>query len=626
MFMKAKPIRTYSLTAFLLTGAMTVYASEDPSPERSMPEKRALETKASAHSYIAHRTHFCNEENPNGGKSLLEALNAANSDSQRTIDKLKAEINEHSAFVTILDSTVKAKTVHFDSLDKLAKGTGNEQAVIQNFNQALNTAVLLSAVQSITETTQEKFDPEAFKISMCEKLKDTRACGLFTQYFSSNRTSLNFLAEAYGMAKDKTNLRMHLSNHLKVKPILTPQMMSTLMKDNPKLSSFMQQTDAEEMMSCLDSENKSRSARECQTVLAKDENKKLIEAVKKEGQQLQETLAPLTNEIQASLAQSHAELASQQKLISENAKASADKDQKLKKAYAEETLKCRNQVNAIIKNSHRRNEMLESCNVAKNKEDVDAYLRNVSITLVKLKNAQAANNYRDIEHVKAYLLKKYLCQCAKDKQVKLVDQSTCYNVSDVSAVDTVLALEGNVGKAIDSMRFGVGFTLEDKCASAPIEVVKACEREIPGDGMKRACAIANSEKVVAQKNENRDREWKKITDENYVRRDPSTKRGYTLTPKKKTWELVAEGMAPVIPSIVPVWFSNFQIKQNINMLTQQALAEKQYYHNIDIYNKSPWMYGYPYFQGNFFPTGATGTTGQTTSNPGYNFGNPFTTP
>lgn len=621
--MKVKPIHQYSLALLLLMGVMNVNANEENSPVSRLLEK-PVERKASAHSYVAHKTHFCNEENPNGGKSILEALNSANEETQKTIDKLKAEINEHSAFVTILDSTVKAKTAHFESLDKLAKGNGNEQAVIQNFNQALNTAVLLAAVQSITETTQEKFEPEAFKMAMCEKLKDSGACGLFTQYFSSNRKSLNFLAEAYGMAKDKTNLRAYLSNHLKVKPILTPQMMTTLIKDNPKLSSFMQQTDAEEMMNCLDTENKTRSARECQSILAKDENKQLIDAVKKEGQQLQETLAPLSSEIQASLAQSHAELASQQKLINENAKASADKDQKLKKAYAEETLKCRNQVSAVIKNSIRRNEMLESCNVAKNKSDVDMYLRNVSTTLVKLKNAQAANNYRDIEHVKAYLLKKYLCQCAKNENVKLVDQSTCYNVSDVSAVDTVLKLEGNVGKAIDSMRFGVGFSIEDKCAAAPVEVVKACEREIPGDGMKRACAIANSEKVVAQKNESRDREWKKVTDEYYVKRDPSSKKGYTLTPKKKTWELVAEGVAPVIPSIVPVWFSNYQIKQNINMLTQQALAEKQYYHTIDIYNKSPWMYGYPYFQGNFFPTG-TGTTG-TTSNPGYNFGNPFTTP
>ena len=83
--------------------------------------------------------------------------------------------------------------------------------------------------------------------------------------------------------------------------------------------------------------------------------------------------------------------------------------------------------------------------------------------------------------------------------------------------------------------------------------------------------------------------------------------------------VIGEGVLPILPNALPIWFGNYQMKNTINTLTDQALLQKQYLHNIDIYNNSPWMYNYNYFSyGNPFATNTSLST--TTSSTGFNFG------
>jgi hypothetical protein len=107
-----------------------------------------------------------------------------------------------------------------------------------------------------------------------------------------------------------------------------------------------------------------------------------------------------------------------------------------------------------------------------------------------------------------------------------------------------------------------------------------------------------------------------------VEYDRNSPTGYSAIKKKSNLRVFGEGVLPILPNALPIWFGNYQMKNNINYLEDQAIMQKQYLYNVDIYNQSPWMYNYNYFSyGNPFATNTTlGTTSTTTNSTGFNFG------
>lgn len=256
----------------------------------------------------------------------------------------------------------------------------------------------------------------------------------------------------------------------------------------------------------------------------------------------------------------------------------------------------------------------------------------------QLKVIHADEDFNKVEVFKSYIAKKYLCMCGKDSGTpEVYVQRTCYNYESHNQISTpaVLKLANAVSAVIADMRFSQDFgSLQNKCSENSDRdilsvVANNCKKIGDDDIFKKVCQIASGEQSKKEDSDARMKRWDDLNRDYWIKKDSNAKDGFIKTEKKKTWELIGEGLKPSLTSIVPVWFNNYQMKSNINMLTQQALAEKQYNHTIDIYNQNPWMYGYPFtFQSNFFPiynpysttdVFGTSTTGTTSTANGYNF-------
>lgn len=253
----------------------------------------------------------------------------------------------------------------------------------------------------------------------------------------------------------------------------------------------------------------------------------------------------------------------------------------------------------------------------------------------QLKEIHSDEEFNKIEVFKSYIAKKYLCMCSKDTETEVYTERTCYNYESHNQISTptVFRLANAVSAVLADMRFSQDFgSLQNKCSSTGDRdllsaVSNNCKKISDNDIFKKVCQIASGEQNKKEDEDAKEKRWADLNRDYWIKKDSSAKDGFIKTEKKKTWELIGEGLKPSLQSAVPIWFNNYQIKANINMLTEQALFEKQYNHTIDIYNQNPWMYGYPFtFQSNFFPvynpatTNVFGTTGTSTgASTGYNF-------
>ena len=80
-----------------------------------------------------------------------------------------------------------------------------------------------------------------------------------------------------------------------------------------------------------------------------------------------------------------------------------------------------------------------------------------------------------------------------------------------------------------------------------------------------------------------------------------TPNGPHLTKKKSNFEIIAAGVVPTAASMVPVYFANVQMKQQIKYMTDYGIYQKQQDHYFDYFNNyynTQWLNGY----GNPFDT------------------------
>lgn len=254
----------------------------------------------------------------------------------------------------------------------------------------------------------------------------------------------------------------------------------------------------------------------------------------------------------------------------------------------------------------------------------------------ELKDIHSTRKFNKIELFKAYVAKQYLCQCAKDVEVTPNVVRSCFAEEKHDQISTTaVTLSGDISDVLKKISFANNlYDIDNKNCTRSDDLIRSISEECkleqnPAPSIKRVCLLASGERVGIDRRNNEEKKWQDLNKEYWIRKDSKAKDGFVRTKKMKTWELIGEGIKPVVPSIVPIWFANHQMKSNINMLTQQALEEKQFNHTIDIYNQNPWMYSYPFlFQQNAFPIYSNPFSGTfqnqtTTLNPsGYNFGMP----
>lgn len=243
----------------------------------------------------------------------------------------------------------------------------------------------------------------------------------------------------------------------------------------------------------------------------------------------------------------------------------------------------------------------------------------------EIKAIGASDNFSAVESLKKFVVERYRRTCSDDKKVKVSDQSLkismgCSNeATPLQALSQVEGLGNEVLKIAESIN-PIADSPEFAFSKAELESFRgSCSNLSSAErkNLSEVCGVVDTDKAARAKKKDT-REWEEFNDKYWVNYDETSPTGYRKIEKKSTMRIIGEGVLPVAPSLIPMWFGNYQMKNNIEMLTNQAIYQKQMLHTISVYNNSPWMYSYNYF--GFMPYSMTGTTGTTTTNPGFNFG------
>lgn len=249
--------------------------------------------------------------------------------------------------------------------------------------------------------------------------------------------------------------------------------------------------------------------------------------------------------------------------------------------------------------------------------------RSIQNDINQLTNA----NYNAIENMRKYVAEKYLRSCNVDsKGMEIKDESIRLNAgcstepaqftlnkvyglsSDVAAV-----IGNSFAKEISAQKASSTMTFSPNEMRDFLQTCQSSQGSLK-TSFQDVCEMITKENSVVERQDRKEQVYK---DPNYYY-DYDTKSNSVIKTKKKSGlRVFGEGVLPVAPSLIPMWFNNYQTKQNINILTDQAIFQKQMLHTFDIYNQNPWMYNYGYFgYGNPFAT----TTATSTTSTGFNFG------
>lgn len=254
----------------------------------------------------------------------------------------------------------------------------------------------------------------------------------------------------------------------------------------------------------------------------------------------------------------------------------------------------------------------------------------------KVQNIANEDNFKDIEYLKKYIAEKYMCSCNKTgtKSLTITKQSQSACTSDFVTVSTIAGLSdqtSSIASALYAQEINLPMDGES-CDLAPDKLkpyTETCRAENTSIPLKFAplCKRITDEYKVKVENEKllvrQNAKWEKFNRENYVKYDASAPDEYTAVKKKSNWRIAGEGISPILPSFIPIWLGNEQMRNNISALTNQAMFQKQYLHNVDYYNQSPWLYNFNYFgYGNPFMPGSTLNSSSVPggSTTGFNFG------
>lgn len=150
-----------------------------------------------------------------------------------------------------------------------------------------------------------------------------------------------------------------------------------------------------------------------------------------------------------------------------------------------------------------------------------------------------------------------------------------------------------------------------------------CNENMPDATMEEICKDIKEE----QKRLSRIKDLKQLKEFNnkyIVEVNPDTGRS-SYYEKKSGMSIFGEGLKQSFSSnagrIFPMWLGNYQMSGQLDIMTDQAIYNKQMNYMYD--PNSPWMNYNPYFKGNYYGTaeftGFTNTTMPVTN--GFNFSN-----
>lgn len=227
-----------------------------------------------------------------------------------------------------------------------------------------------------------------------------------------------------------------------------------------------------------------------------------------------------------------------------------------------------------------------------------------------------------IEKIKQYVQQRYIRGCSEAKKITLAQSNLfdipCSQVSastDSDSRDEIKSLWNSLTNTIGNLQHGnkisdkkgeLGLFSKDELRV----YMNYCQNVSQDDAaIKESCQEVN-QFYADIANQREAKEWEEYNNKYWVEYD--SQKGYIAYEKKSNLRILGEGLSQSMGGIYPIWFGNFQMENQIQMLTSQAMYQKQMMY-MNSFN-SPWMQQ-SYFQGSYFPTMPT-----TPATQGFNFG------
>ena len=245
-----------------------------------------------------------------------------------------------------------------------------------------------------------------------------------------------------------------------------------------------------------------------------------------------------------------------------------------------------------------------------------------------------------IEKLKQYIAQRYIRSCpqAKDSDSAFVSNilaikcnvaesgtSSTGNIQDLSSSFSNILHRMQEGNSVSKTRGELGAFSKSEMGIYG----EYCKGKITDSALVDICKdVVKENNRLANTRDTKD--WDDFNKKYWVQYSSTSSKGYDVYEKKSNARIIGEGVSQSINTLYPVWFGNYQLNNQISMMTNQALYMKQlnYMNNPT----SPWSLSNPFFQVNYFNTtgGFTGfanaaapTTTATTTTPstlnGFNF-------
>jgi hypothetical protein len=629
----------------------------------------------SAQAFAAETPHSYNQFCETTAPQMITKLNDATKEETAKIAKLRQNIDELKAKSILVKGVSDIKKGYLSGLARLQKEDSSKlQDVAQNINSIRSTMQNALAISAITMLMkdQDLNHPDAFSIKhLCQNAENakTKLCAIETAKkssflknpFSRNKTlddALKSFKKAYVRVEDKADLKKDINSILNEIPKnLDPEVvMDMIQSKSPQVTELVTADFArEDLMKCLDNSQKLSEVQvmnACKVLLNDPNSKnKLQELISFESSALKaDVKGKLSPALDALSAKTQNDLSEGLKKF-ENLSLNSSKEI-VGKSYADiKTLTDniskntgKNGFAALLGKSEEEGkafekQMQEQCAASTDKNSecaktVNLVLESASFIdqniiaeinkdQAELAKIRANADFMKLEKLKKYVGDKYLRTCQQhNKEVSVVstkvdqiDAQGC-NVSQGGfTLTSIKGLSADVSDVMSATMFTetLDGRYDGKFAFSKAEVdaykslcIGKLDREYP-----EICDSIHYDSR-AQLKVKKEMDWDKLHKENWVEYDFDTG-GYKTTKKKHTGLIIAEGVLPVIPSLIPMYFANEQMKYQIDYLTDAALYQKQQMHYYDIYN-TQWINGY----GNPFSTDYLNNGNLVTG--GYNFG------
>lgn len=580
-------------------------------------------------------------------KKAIEDLDKITLNKVEEIKKIKQQVNELNAKKTLISGFLKIRqdfeTSYAGIVNQEKLKDDNLSANLDEFKTLMKTSLTMSAVNLVASAGSKKFNNVT---ELCMEFKNAKTN--FCEYVNNKWiTSQSLSPEIKNLNETLRNVNLALemsSNHEQIKtelrsiydtipsPVSPDKILSDLMEHSPKLvEALNNSSDKQTLMECLTNKPNAQS---CKNLIAnkggRDNLKKILTSqmgsVHKEFIDNKfndffkkvDDKAPQSNESLQTLMNKKAIEASQ---YLEN-QFNNDSDGKLKNMGFNKSDLDRFKSSCLQTESS--TFVMDECkkNAATiirffQREDADNE-KQIQDALNRLERVVNDNgSLESVEKMKQYVAEKYLRTCKDAKEKDVVSNITCPCLNENEIATNLPGDTSQIGQ-LNLKLSSVISRLKNKTplstqtgelgpfSKPELEVYKNyCQNSTVARNETAASIcrdVYRESNLIA--NQKDSQEWDDFNKKYWVEYSKTSKKGYEVYEKKSNARILGEGLSQSINKIYPAWLMNYQLNSQIDMMTNQALYQKQMMY---MYNPtSPWM-NMPYFQGSYYPSGNANT-------------------